>query len=614
MTQVAAPDLGLELVARPDPLAPAGLLTCQLTVTNRGVTDSQQVILRLTLPNGLFACGTPSDEGTVPAGCIAGREIQWDLDALAAGASRTVQVVLQIRGDVPTGAVLSTMARVEDAAGSRTRAGVSTTVQAAAPLALVLTTDADPVRVGDDLEYVLRFGNVSAGALLATQLALTLPAGTTLVDAGGGTAAAGVITWAIGTLGANQTSERRVRVHVDDLLTVDPLVRVAEAVVTSGAATARASVVTSIGTAVLGLEMTAAPDPLAPAGLLSYQLTVSNRGTDDSVQVDLRMTLPVGIFACGPVSDGGAAPEGCSAGRDILWHLGTLPVGASRVVQLAIQIRADVPSGAVLSTTARVEDVAGSRTRTALSTSVQATKPLSLALTTDTDPVQAGGDLTYALRFGNAGATSLTSTQLALVLPPGTTVVDAGGGSVGADTITWALGTIASMATGVRTVTVHVDDLSPDEPLVRVARAVISSGTTIARAVAVTPVDSTTLGLSMTAQPDPLAPAGLLTYQLTVTNDGADDAVQVELRVTLPVGIFDCGTLSDDATTPQGCAAGRDVVWSLGTIAPGAFRNVQAVIQIRADVPRGTILVTTGRVQDVSGSRARTAVTTGVGS
>jgi len=283
-------------------------------------------------------------------------------------------------------------------------------------------------------------------------------------------------------------------------------------------------------------------------------------------------------------------------------------------VQLAIQIRADVPSGAVLSTTARVEDVAGSRTRTALSTSVQAAKPLSLALTTDTDPVQAGGDLTYALRFGNAGATSLTSTQLALVLPPGTSLIDAGGGTMAGDTITWALGTIASMATGVRMVTVHVDDLSPDEPLVRVARAVISSGTTITRAVAVTPVDSTTLGLSMTAQPDPLAPAGLLTYQLTVTNDGADDAVQVELRVTLPVGIFDCGTLSDGATTPQGCAAGRDVVWSLGTIAPGAFRNVQAVIQIRADVPRGTILVTTARVQDVSGSRARTAVTTGVGS
>ncbi len=62
----------------------------------------------------------------------------------------------------------------------------------------------------------------------------------------------------------------------------------------------------------------------------------------------------------------------------------------------------------------------------------------------------------------------------------------------------------------------------------------------------------------------------------------------------------------------EGCLAGRDVVWSLGTMGPGAMRSVQAVVQIRADVPSGTILSTTARVQDVAGSRARTAVATGV--
>src|SRR5207245_1767905 len=80
-----------------------------------------------------------------------------------------------------------------------------------------LTGDADPVQVGDDLEYALRFGNRGATALLATQLALTLPAGTSVVDAGGGTAAAGTITWRLGALNARQTGEPRVRGHIDDL-------------------------------------------------------------------------------------------------------------------------------------------------------------------------------------------------------------------------------------------------------------------------------------------------------------------------------------------------------------------------------------------------------------
>jgi hypothetical protein len=41
---------------------------------------------------------------------------------------RTVQATIQVRGDIPSGSVLSTGARVEDVAGSRTRAAVTTAV------------------------------------------------------------------------------------------------------------------------------------------------------------------------------------------------------------------------------------------------------------------------------------------------------------------------------------------------------------------------------------------------------------------------------------------------------------------------------------------------------
>jgi hypothetical protein len=47
---------------------------------------------------------------------------------MAAGAMRTVQAVVQVRGDLPSGTILSTTARVQDAAGSRTRAAVTTAV------------------------------------------------------------------------------------------------------------------------------------------------------------------------------------------------------------------------------------------------------------------------------------------------------------------------------------------------------------------------------------------------------------------------------------------------------------------------------------------------------
>ena len=144
---------------------------------------------------------------------------------------------------VPNGTIMKATGQALDAAGSDAHASVSTAVEtpAGAPLTLGLTEDADPVRVGDALEYVLRFGNRGALARLDTTLELKLPAGVTVADAGGGdTGVAGVVTWDLDTLDAGETGERRVRVTVADLATADPLVRVAHAVLGSGVFEARA--------------------------------------------------------------------------------------------------------------------------------------------------------------------------------------------------------------------------------------------------------------------------------------------------------------------------------------------------------------------------------------
>jgi cysteine-rich repeat protein len=583
--------LGLVMIANPDPVAPAGLVTYELTATNRGPVDAVQAVLRLTLPTGVFACGTPSDAGQLPTGCAAGTDVVWTLGTMAVGTSRTVRIFVQIRGDVASGTNISATARLDDAAFSPEATAQATVIaQAANPLTLALTEDADPVRVGDDLEYVLRFGNDSATALLATQLAITLPAGTTVVDAGGGTQASGMITWSLGALNAGQAGERRARVHVDDLAPGDPLVRVARATITSGTVTARASVVAQIGATALGLVLVAEPDPLAPAGLLTYRLIVTDHGVTDADQVQVRLTLPVDTFACAPPSDGGTTPEGCTADRDVLWTVDTLAAGTSRSVQLTIQIRGDTPTGTTLLTAARVEDASGARARAGLGTTVQSAPPLGLVLTTDADPVRVGDDLVYVLRFGNDGGTALLATQLALVLPAGVTVVDAGGGTQASGTITWSLGALNAAQTDERRVRVHVENLAPDDPLVRVARATISSGATAARAAIVTQVQATSLGLGVVAEPDPVAPGGLVSYRLTVANHGLADAVQTELRLTLPVGVFACAPASDGGTTPDSCLAGRDIVWALDTLAAGTTRSVQVAIQIRGDTPTGTIL------------------------
>src|SRR2546428_495745 len=82
-------------------------------------------------------------------------------------------------------------------------------------------------------------------------------AGTAVLDAGGAPVTGDTATWAVGPLGGGPAGEPRLRVRGDDLGAADPLLRVARAVLASGAAAARAVAVTHVEAAPLDLVMVA---------------------------------------------------------------------------------------------------------------------------------------------------------------------------------------------------------------------------------------------------------------------------------------------------------------------------------------------------------------------
>jgi hypothetical protein len=141
-------------------------------------------------------------------------------------------------------------------------------------------------------------------------------------------------------------------------------------------------------------------------------------------------------------------------------------------------------------------------------------------------------------------------------------------------------------------VRVSIEDAGATDPLVRLARA--------------------TLMLDMSIDFDPAKPSQLVTCQLEVTNNAADDSVQVKLRMPIPNGISDCGAQSDGGTLPSGCFAGRDALWELGTLSPRASRSVTFVLRVRNPTPAGAVISATSRVEDAAGSRARAPLSTPV--
>ncbi len=616
-TVPATTALALVVVTNPSPVLPLGQLTYDVTITNLGPVDGAQVEVRMPIPVGISSCQSISDGGATPDSCFVGRDIVWTIGRLPAGSSRTVQAVLGI-GNLGDGAAIVTTARATDAAGSPVATAETTSVVAAAvPLVLGLADIADPVRVGETLEYVVRFGNRGGQAWPSTTLSLTLPAGVTLVDAGGATESPpGTLSWALDTLDGAEMGERRVRVVVTGLGATDRLVRLARAVLASGSIEARATAVTQVEAAPLGLTMVANADPVGSSTAITYQLTATNRGSMVANEVEVRMPIPVGVASCEAISDGGTTPNSCFTGRDVAWTLPALAPQTSRTLEVVFGVGSGsvVPAGTILNATARLTDATGANARAAVSTFVAAADaaPLMVGLAASADPVRVDAALEYVARFGNRGGLARPDTALALTLPAGVALVDAGGATEGPPgTLTWSVGTLDAGQTGERRVRVVVTGLGPDDPLVRVARVVVASGEVAARAAVATKVEPGTLGLVMTAHADPVGPSTVIAYELTVTNRGSVMANELRVRMPIPLGVSSCQAISDGGVPPNSCFTGRDVTWTLPALPARTSRTVQVVFGV-GSVAAGTILHGTGHVADASGANAAARVSTAV--
>jgi uncharacterized repeat protein (TIGR01451 family) len=615
---VPAVPLGLVMTATPDPVSPNEIITYEITVTNLQDADTAGVELRMEIPTGMGSCQAFSDGGTAASGCLVGRDVVWTLGTLSAGASRTVTAAFASATTLPNGAVLRGAARAEDAAGNGARAAVASAVTATGPLMLAIADDADPVRVGDVVEYTIRYGNRGGAAQLNASLVVTLPAGLSATAASDGGAIVGhVVTWTLGTLNAGDTGEQRVTVAVEDIGALDPLVRLVRGSIASGSVSATAGQVTTIAAEIpLGLVMIATPDPVSPNEIVTYELSVTNRQGFDAAGVEVRMQIPTGVGSCQAFSDAGTAPSGCLLGRDVVWSLGTIPAGGSRTVSAAFASTTPLPNGTVVRAASRAQDAGGDAARAAVASVVTASGSLVLGIADDADPVRVGDAVQYTLRYGNRGATAQLGATLVVTLPDGVTpTATTAGGVVSGNTVTWTLGTLNAGDTGDRRVTVTVDDLSVVDPLVRRVRGVIASTTASARATEVTTVAPTIgLDLAIAATPDPVGRNAILTYQLMVTNAGAVDVADVQLRMQIPTGVASCQSFSDGGTAASGCLLGRDVTWSLGTLAHGASHTVSAAFATvsTATLTNGTIIHATSRVQDAGGDTARADTSTAV--
>lgn len=185
-------------------------LTYTINYANTGSEAATNVIVRDTVPAGtsfVSATGGGTESGGV---------VSWNIGTLAPGASGSVTMTVLVTAG--SGTVDNNAFSIEgDGILPIFGPPVSTTITGG-PVASLTVSKAAPATVasGGSLTYTITYSNVGTGPAAAVVITDTVPTGTTFVSAtAGGTFAAGVVTWNIGTVAAGASGSVSFTVTVD---------------------------------------------------------------------------------------------------------------------------------------------------------------------------------------------------------------------------------------------------------------------------------------------------------------------------------------------------------------------------------------------------------------
>jgi uncharacterized repeat protein (TIGR01451 family) len=608
-TSVASsPVLTIAAADAPDPVAAGGNLTYAITYGNTGNMAASSVAITDGVPaNTTFVSATG---GGVEASGL----VTWNVGALAAGASAAVQMVVRVASPLANGTVITDGTWVIDSSETSPVSGsaVTTTVYSAPSLAVVAADSPDPVAAGANLTWTLSYSNIGNADATGVVVSDTLPANTSFVSAtGGGTLAAGVVTWNLGTLAAGGNGSVQLVAKVASPLAngttiTDATYSIRSAQTLAAAGPAVTTTVTSAPVLTVGQSDT--PDPVTAGGNLTYTLSYGNTGNANGTGAVLTDVVPANTTYVS------STPAGTLSAGTVTWNLGTLAAGSSSSVQLIVKVNSPLANGTLITNPGPSLDTSETAPATAapITTTVGSAPSLGLTMTDSPDPVAAGANLTYTIGYSNNGNANASGVQITAALPASTTFVSAtGGGVAGIGSVTWAIGALNAGSSGSVQMVVRVasplangSTIGSGALTVACNQIATVTGPTIITTVTSAPV----LTISAVDAPDPVNAGANLTYTLSYTNGGNAVATAVVLSDTLPANT------TFVSATGGGVASGNVVTWNLGTLGVGASGSAQMVVRVASPLANGTTIshatysIDSAQTTPASGAQVTTTV------
>lgn len=370
-----------------------------------------------------------------------------------------------------------------------------------------------------------------------------------------------------------------------------------------------------VASADLTIAMTAAPDPVARGGTLTYTITVTNNGPDPADQVALTTAVPTATTFLSLTAPPGWTSVTPAVGDigDVSTTIPHLASGATATFSFVVRVNNDTGGdsaftavGSLTSDTSDPDLGNNTTSATASAPPLPTNTDLAIAVSATPKTVLQGQVLTYTITVTNNGLIDAGNNYVAIDTPNHTTFESVSVPS-GWSPQSPAVGSTGRVFLNTRTITVgasvvlsvsvRVDPTAPIGSTIT-GSAVVQSETLDPNYDNNTAEDSSTVGhaynanvtVGISGDVNPAKVGQEVTYTIGVSNTGTDPATGAAVHVSVPTTttIVSLGGGSQDAS---------GVNFPLGNLGAGGTRQFQ--IKLRALVT-GTITLTATPTADAA--------------
>ncbi len=633
----AEPDVYVTKADNPDPVTPGATLAYTLTVGNRGNQGATGVEVTETVPDNTTYVASGSSAWSCADGAPAGTTCTLTIASLPAGSGQSLVFRVAVNNPVPAGTTgLSNSVSVRDDGSNGTdpntdnnRDSEPTDINAAPDLTLQKGDDDITATPDGTITYTINYSNVGDQDATGVTITETIPANTNtvgLTNSGwtcSGTSAGSTCTISIGDLagnGGSGTVNFTVRVNtplpagvtqIENTASIDDDHQ-------NGIDPTPSNNSDSEDTPVSAAPDIAAEKSVSPTGavkpldILTYTIVITNNGDQDAADVVFEDSPDPNTFlrVFSVSTTQGTVITGNNPGdSSVRVNLGTISGGGGSAT-ITFQAIVKDPAAAGVDQVINQGKVSGSNFPDEDTNQVNndLTAQPDLEITkSDGDVTTATGQvITYTLTYRNTGNQDATGVVITETIPENThtdgltnTGWTCGGTSAGS-TCTYTIGNLASGGGGAVTFVVRVNDTLPAGiDKIENSASIADDG---ANGDDPTPDNNKDdedtpvaalpdLYVTKGDDPDPVTPGSTITYDITVGNQGDQDAAGVVITETVPDNTTYVASGSSAWSCADGAAAGTTCTLTIASLPAGESRDLTFIVRVASPFPAGVTQV-----------------------